>query len=157
MHLSGSHLGGRSESVLEVVKTSRGTADRHTWDIQTLLADSLNLFLKSQPYRATGAGPRVISRLSPILHCRLGPAQRQEGRTTQWLSGSEPQGRILAEIVLVQPWTKHTPSQQHQLHIKHAKESGVMVEEGTGGLQTGDPFRPPPGEQPLPCGAGLQQ
>lgn len=40
----------------------------------------------------------AISRLSPILHWRLGPELRQEGKLGQWLSGSRPHRRIMLEI-----------------------------------------------------------
>lgn len=41
---------------------------------------------------------RRLAGLSPILHCRLGPELRQEGRPGQWLNGSGPQSSITREI-----------------------------------------------------------
>lgn len=39
-----------------------------------------------------------LAGLSPILHYRLGPELRQEGRLGQWLNGSGPHSRITREI-----------------------------------------------------------
>lgn len=48
--------------------------------------------LESAPYRAAGAGPPAISRLSPILRWRPGPELRQEGKSgaaAQWLQPAQ--------------------------------------------------------------------
>lgn len=78
----------------------------------------------------------AISRLSPILHWRLSPERRQEGRPAQWLCGSEPHARIMLQIVLGPPshsaWWKNTQDPTDMTSI-----SNTCQWKGERGLQRG--------------------